>query len=257
MMGEKKDSIGQIANYQLAYSYIQAKNKVAAMEAFRDASALYFDEKIAEVAVTDERINELVNAASKEYATADSPTFTSSINMGRKDGSEVGYDSVAIGRECVASLDYCVAIGDTASATNYSSIAIGTDVVAGGMYAYAGGYETDSLGYVSYTEGAYTKATGDYSHAEGCGTIANVTAQHVQGKYNLRDEDYKYLHIVGNGESDSLRSNAHTIDKDGNGWFAGTLECTALVIKSSTEGSNKRFKITVNDSGTLVATETI
>ena len=48
MMGEKKDSIGQIANYQLAYSYIQAKNKVAAMEAFRDASALSFDEKIAE-----------------------------------------------------------------------------------------------------------------------------------------------------------------------------------------------------------------
>ena len=48
MMGEKKDSIGQIANYQLAYSYIQVKNKVAAMDAFRDASALYFDEKIAE-----------------------------------------------------------------------------------------------------------------------------------------------------------------------------------------------------------------
>ena len=215
------------------------------------------DTKIAEATVTDEHINELIGIANEEYATADSPIFTSSINMGRKESSEVGYDSVAIGRECVSSLDYCVAIGDTASATNYSAIAIGTDVVAGGMYSYAGGYETDSLGYVSYTEGAYTKATGDYSHAEGCGTIANVTAQHVQGKYNLRDEDSKYLHIVGNGESDSSRSNAHTIDKEGNGWFAGSLEGNALIIKSSTEGSNKRFKITVNDSGALTATEVI
>lgn len=187
-----------------------------------------------------------------EYASSDNPTFTSGINMGRKNGSEVGYDSVAIGRECVANLDYCVAIGDTASATNYGAIAIGTDVAASGMYASASGYETKSSGYVAHTEGAYTEATGDYTHAEGCGTIANVTAQHVQGRYNLRDEDYKYLHIVGNGDSDSSRSNAHTIDKDGNGWFAGTVECTALVLKAP---NGIRYQITVNNSGTLSAIE--
>ena len=33
MMGDKRDSIGQVANYHLGYSYIQTKNKVAAMEA--------------------------------------------------------------------------------------------------------------------------------------------------------------------------------------------------------------------------------
>ncbi len=48
MMGERRDSIGQIASYQLGYSYIQVKNKVAAMEAFRDASALEYDRHIAE-----------------------------------------------------------------------------------------------------------------------------------------------------------------------------------------------------------------
>ena len=185
-------------------------------------------------------------------ATFDNPTFTSSINMGRKTDSEVGYDSVAIGRDCVANLDYCVAIGDTAEATNYSAIAIGADVVAGGMYSHAGGYETDSLGYVSYTEGAYTKATGDYSHAEGCGTIASTTAQHVQGKYNLPDEDSKYLHIVGNGESDSSRSNAHTVDKDGNGWFAGAVEGTALILKAP---NGTRYQITVDNNGTLSTIE--
>ena len=181
-------------------------------------------------------------------SAVDNPVFTSSISMGRKADSEVGYDSVAIGRECVANLDYCVAIGDTAEATNYSAIAIGTDVVAGGMYSHAGGYETDSLGYVSYTEGAHTKATGDYSHAEGCGTIANTMAQHVQGKYNLLDEDSKYLHIVGNGESDSSRSNAHTVDKEGNGWFAGTVEGEALILKSP---NGTRYQITVDNNGAL------
>jgi hypothetical protein len=172
--------------------------------------------------------------------------------MGRKVGSEVGYDSVAIGRECVASLDYCVAIGDTASATNFGSIAIGTDVVSGGMYAYAEGYQTKSLGYISHTEGAYTESTGSYSHAEGYGTIASgVDGQHVQGTYNIKDEDYKYLHIVGNGDSDSSRSNAHTIDRNGNGWFSGMVEGSGFIL---TAPNGTRYKISVNNSGALSAT---
>lgn len=48
MMGERRDSIGQVASYHLGYSYIQTKNKVAAMEAFKDASALEFDRDMAE-----------------------------------------------------------------------------------------------------------------------------------------------------------------------------------------------------------------
>ena len=185
------------------------------------------------------------------YVTADAPTFTSSINMGRKAESEVGYDSVAIGRECVASLDYCFAIGDTVSATNYGAIALGTETAASGIYSYAEGYQSKAMGYVSHVEGDNTEATGDYSHAEGCGTIANVTAQHVQGSYNLRDDEYKYLHIVGNGESNSTRSNAHTIDKNGNGWFAGTVEGSGFIL---TAPNGTRYQISVNNSGVLSAT---
>ncbi len=47
-MTERTDSLGQIANYHLAYSYILTKNKVAALDAFREASQVSFDEKIAE-----------------------------------------------------------------------------------------------------------------------------------------------------------------------------------------------------------------
>ena len=45
---ERTDSIGQIASYQLGYSYIQTKNKVAALDAFREAAALTYSPDIQE-----------------------------------------------------------------------------------------------------------------------------------------------------------------------------------------------------------------
>lgn len=47
LMTSRTDSIGQIADYQMAYSYILTKNKVAAMEAFKDASEADFDRGMA------------------------------------------------------------------------------------------------------------------------------------------------------------------------------------------------------------------
>ena len=48
MMGERTDSIGQIANYQLGNCYIQTKNKVAALDAFAAASRYSYDTDIEE-----------------------------------------------------------------------------------------------------------------------------------------------------------------------------------------------------------------
>ena len=48
MMGERTDSIGQIASYQLGYCFIQTKNKVAALDAFKSASHLSYDKNIEE-----------------------------------------------------------------------------------------------------------------------------------------------------------------------------------------------------------------
>jgi TolA-binding protein len=47
-MDSRTDSIGQVANYHLAFSYIQTKNKVAAMTAFKDAVFSGSDPLIAE-----------------------------------------------------------------------------------------------------------------------------------------------------------------------------------------------------------------
>lgn len=47
-MGERTDSLGQLANYNMAYAYIQTKNKVAAMDTFKDAASVAFDPVIQE-----------------------------------------------------------------------------------------------------------------------------------------------------------------------------------------------------------------
>lgn len=48
MMPNRTDSLGQIANYDMGYSYIQLKNKVAAMTAFEDAANVNYDADIKE-----------------------------------------------------------------------------------------------------------------------------------------------------------------------------------------------------------------
>ncbi|MGN1212025.1 MAG: hypothetical protein ACI4TM_10090, partial [Candidatus Cryptobacteroides sp.] len=46
-MQPRTDSLGQIANYHLGYCYIKTKDKVSAMDAFRDASSVSFDREMA------------------------------------------------------------------------------------------------------------------------------------------------------------------------------------------------------------------
>lgn len=85
-------------------------------------------------------------------------------------------------------------------------------------------------------------ALGDNSHSEGNQTIAAGRSQHTQGEYNIIDPEYdvtkngkrgKYAHIVGNGSSHTSRSNAHTLDWEGNAWYQGD------VYVGSTSGNNK------------------
>lgn len=76
--------------------------------------------------------------------------------------------------------------------------------------------------YGQHAEGRGTKALGEASHAEGYETTASGHYSHAQGKYNIEDTENKYAHIVGNGNS-LKRSNAHTLDWDGNAWFQGEV----------------------------------
>ena len=62
----------------------------------------------------------------------------------------------------------------------------------------------------------------NYRTIEGEGTDIQTRGGHVQGTFNELPEG-EYLHIVGNGTDNENRSNAHTLDKEGNAWFAGDI----------------------------------
>lgn len=57
----------------------------------------------------------------------------------------------------------------------------------------------------------------------GEGNVADSNHCFVEGKYCLKDTNKEYAHVVGNGTSDTSRSNAYTLDWQGNGTFAGTV----------------------------------
>lgn len=123
----------------------------------------------------------------------------------------------------VASGNYSHAEGANTTASNSQAHAEGNSTTASGVYSHAEGVYTMASGVSSHAEGMRTTASGQYSHAEGLYTIASGNNQHVQGRYNIEDADNKYAHIVGNGEINNP-SNAHTVDWDGNAWFAGKIK---------------------------------
>lgn len=135
--------------------------------------------------------------------------------------------------------------GDSANvASKTFSHAEGMGTTSSGNYSHAEGLMTESRGAASHAEGSVTLASGNISHAEGLSTIASSLWQHVQGKLNIEDKENKYAHIVGNGDSDSARSNAHTLDWSGNAWYAGKVtadgtptEDNDLVPKSYVDGT--------------------
>lgn len=166
-----------------------------------------------------EMVIDTSNLISKE-----NPVFTGSISLGRKEGSTIGENSCAIGYDVEASGIASHAESEFTTASGSCSHAEGYNTIASADQSHAEGYNTVASGNGSHTEGEFTTASGDCSHAEGGNTIASSNYQHVQGKYNIEDANDKYAHIVGNGKSGMERSNAHTLDWEGNAWFAGDVQ---------------------------------
>ena len=118
---------------------------------------------------------------------------------------------------------YSHAEGLNTAALGYGSHAEGSGTTASEKGSHAEGSGTTASGIYSHAEGKECISYGDCSHAEGVGTVTFVSGAHVQGKYNSDESNFNYAHIVGCGESDTMRANAHTISWAGDGWFRGKL----------------------------------
>lgn len=133
----------------------------------------------------------------------------------RKSGSDVG--------------NFSCAEGTGVTAGGFASHAEGGNTVASGVYSHAEGVNTTASGSDSHAEGSGTSAKNSTAHAEGWNTVAGGFASHAGGydtkassnyqtaigKYNIEDTASKYLLIVGNGSSDSARSNAFCVNTTG------------------------------------------
>ena len=118
-----------------------------------------------------------------------------SLSMGRKAGSTVGANSVALG----------------------------SNVIATGIASHAEGYCTCATGSESHAEGYCTCASGNFSHAEGSGNTVYTSLGHVQGAYSVNDTSCQFVDIVGWGCCNSERKNIEATDKLGNKYLAGDV----------------------------------
>ena len=170
--------------------------------------------------------------------------------------------SHAEGNSTEASGNYSHAEGSTTTASGDYSHAEGSGTAASGMFSHAEGSTTTASGVNSHAEGDYTTASGVSSHAEGYGSKASSQFQHVQGKYNIEDKDRKYAHIVGNGAGDAKRSNAHTLDWQGNAWYSGKVTTGAAPVEDMDLTTKKYVddkvtslpQLSFNEAGELVVT---
>ena len=169
------------------------------------------------------------------YAPIDSPNFTNAISMGRLSSSTIGKKSTALGNYVQATADCSHAEGQGSIARGNYSHAEGSGALSEGIGSHAENTATargdyshaegsgEAIGVKSHAEGNQSKANAEGSHAEGYNTLASGQYQHVQGKYNVEDTTGTYAHIIGNGTGSGVRSNAHTVDWNGNAWYKGDV----------------------------------
>ena len=211
----------------------------------------------------------LRSIASGAYSTAIGPWAEST-----------GYRSTSIGYETIASGDYSVATGNQTTASGENSFAACFVTDASGSSSAAFGYRCTSSGYGSFSTGQYSKATrlmavaiggyttaeGYYSFATGNNTKSKARSLFVLGEYNDTTVNYSYsyanwytpdpLFIIGNGTSNTARSNAMKVLKDGRVYFPDVYgdnigASIALYMNSNgqigTVQSARRYKKEINN----------
>ena len=246
-------------------STIQVKDYISFDTNYRlalDSNSLYWQYWAGNIKMISYKIiNEVdLSSAFQKYRIQTGAKSSSSVEA---NSTAEGINNVATGLVSHAEGAETQALGVTAHSEGY-----GTQALAD--YSHAEGLSTEARGIVSHAEGGATIAEGPYSHTEGqnCsttiealwahaegvntvalamathtegnGTIAASYCQHVQGQFNLVDEETKYAHIVGKGADDDNRSNAHTLDWNGNAWFAGAV----LIGGESMDDENAELLIT-------------
>lgn len=176
------------------------------------------------------------------YATA-SGYYSFAFGPGAEATGEV---AIALGPVVTASGQYSTALGLGTTASGRRSIALNYGTIASGSSSFAAGQSSEASGALSTTFGNHTMASGYAAAAFGNYTTATGRAQFVIGQYNVGDTESddgthgdgakKNAFIIGNGTAEDARSNAMTVDWDGNvtaTQFNGDLNGSAKTVSNS------------------------
>lgn len=145
---------------------------------------------------------------------------------------EIGNGTLAsTGGSCAAGFSIVWGNQVSNNSCNYSILVGNQCYGQGGTASAAFGFANRISGNQQLLAGSYNNWFNDASAwniccmGEGLGGIG--TNSLAQGKYNISEVSDNsvgtYAHIVGNGTSNTSRSNAYTLDWQGNGTFAGTV----------------------------------
>ena len=146
-----------------------------------------------------------------------------------------GEAATAMGFESTASGSSSTAAGSGTVANSAQSVAMGFQTKATDDAAVALGYQTEATGLASATMGFGTTANGTSSVAMGSGSEATTANSLSAGAYNSANTSADgTLLVVGNG-SPGARSDALSLDSNGNLEISGTL----------TESSDRRLKTSI------------
>lgn len=195
---------------------------------------------------------------SEQYLTA--RTY---VTAGQKSGTTLGSKATAEGNNTTSSSSSTHAEGNATVASSATAHAEGNTTTASGNASHSENSLNVASGASSHAEGQKNEAGGHSSHAEGQGNSTSASFSHVEGSGNhVADTQIgahvfgvnsdptndtgktvsitlidptggasstvsrtlgKYAEMVGNGDSDNDRSNARTLDWDGNEVLAGKL----------------------------------
>ena len=138
--------------------------------------------------------------------------------------------------------------GEAENASGYRALSLNGGSASGSLSAAIGPMASATGNYALAAGNGSAKA--DYSVAFGERTNSVTDSSMTIGTHNVTDENKEYLFIVGNGSRGEFNpqtgyqriySNAHTVNKDGTGWFqkeikvGGTSEHDENAKKLATE----------------------
>ena len=128
--------------------------------------------------------------------------------------------SVAKGINTIASGLASIASGIASNASGDLSFAMGSGTTASGNYSIAFGQSSIASGNYSTVFGLSNEASGNFSTALGYNTRTPIDYSTVVGQFNVGTphivtEDLDAIFEIGNGTSDSNRSNALSVLKNG------------------------------------------